>query len=70
MCIKGSLPAILYSLFKVHKVNIPMRPVLSPIGPANYKMVKVLHKIKKKLHFSLTITLHPKQNPLCSLTLH
>jgi len=41
---KGCLPAKLYGLPKIHKENIPMRPVLSTIGSANYRLAKVLHQ--------------------------
>jgi len=50
--LKGCLPAKLYGLPKVHKSNIPMRPVLSTIGSANYKLAKILHKFLRNFNNS------------------
>ena len=38
----GSTPGILYGLPKVHKINCPVRPILSAIGTYNYKLAKFL----------------------------
>ena len=42
--VSGSLPSKLYGLPKVHKQQIPMRPVLSTIGSCNHTLAKVLNK--------------------------
>ncbi len=34
----GSVPGILYGLPKVHKVNVPIRPILSAINTFNYNL--------------------------------
>ena len=46
---KGSQPAKLYGLPKVHKIDTPMRPVLSMINTAQYKVAKYLDSILKPL---------------------
>ena len=38
----GSKPGILYGLPKVHKRDIPMRPILSTVGTHNYKLSRWL----------------------------
>ena len=38
----GSKPGILYGLPKVHKPNVPLRPILSAIGTFNYNVAKFL----------------------------
>ena len=45
----GSQPAKLYGLPKVHKDGMPMRPVLSMIQTAQYKIAKFLDKLIKPL---------------------
>ena len=45
----GGLPARLYGLVKVHKVNTPLRPVLSLPGNSYYNLNKVLAKIFEKI---------------------
>ena len=40
---KGSSPALLYALPKVHKVNHPLRPILSGFKTHNYKLSKFLN---------------------------
>ncbi|CAF3124178.1 unnamed protein product [Rotaria sp. Silwood2] len=44
-CPKGSNPGRLYGLPKIHKDNIPLRPVLSAIGTFNYGLGKALTNI-------------------------
>ena len=46
---KGAQPAKLYGLPKVHKADIPMRPVLSMIGSAQYGTAKFLDSLLKPL---------------------
>ena len=41
----GSKPGILYGLPKVHKSDIPLRPILSAIGTHNYQLAKYLGPI-------------------------
>ncbi len=36
----GSVPGILYGLPKVHKINVPIRPILSAINTFNYNLAK------------------------------
>ena len=38
----GSIPGILYGLPKIHKANIPLRPILSTIGTHSYNLSKYL----------------------------
>jgi len=38
----GSRPGVLYGLPKVHKPNIPLRPIISSIGTFNYNAAKFL----------------------------
>ena len=38
----GSTPGTLYGLPKIHKPNIPIRPILSAINIPNYKLAKFL----------------------------
>jgi len=38
----GSRPGVLYGLPKVHKPNIPLRPIISSIGTFNYNTAKFL----------------------------
>ena len=38
----GSQPGIMYCLPKVHKPNIPLRPIISSINTVNYKLAKFL----------------------------
>jgi len=45
----SSLPSKLYGLPKVHKNEIPMRPILSTIGSMNHAVAKVLDRILKPL---------------------
>ena len=43
----GSQPGKIYGLCKVHKANYPMRPVISMLGSAEYKLAKYLDKFIK-----------------------
>ena len=45
----GGQPARLYGLAKVHKVNTPLRPVLSLPGSSYYNLNKVLSKFFEKI---------------------
>ena len=45
----GGQPARLYGLAKVHKVNTPLRPVLSLPGSSDYNLNKVLAKFFEKI---------------------
>ncbi|XP_063585791.1 uncharacterized protein LOC134763164 [Penaeus indicus] len=45
----GSLPGILYGLPKVHKPDIPVRPILSAIKTFNYNLAKFLVPILKPI---------------------
>ena len=45
----GGLPARLYGLAKVHKVNTPLRPVLSLPGSSYYNLNKALAKFFEKI---------------------
>ena len=38
----GSKPGILYGLPKVHKIGVPLRPILSAIGTSGYNIAKFL----------------------------
>ena len=45
----GSVPGILYGLPKIHKLNCPIRPILSAIGTVNYNIAKFLVPILSPL---------------------
>ena len=45
----GGQPARLFGLAKVHKVNTPLRPVLSSPGSSYYNLNKVLAKFFEKI---------------------
>jgi len=47
--VQGSQPSKLYGLPKIHKEGIPMRPVLSMIGSAQYQVAKILERLLKPL---------------------
>ena len=38
----GSSPGVLYGLPKVHKVNIPLRPIVSSVNTPQYKLAKFI----------------------------
>ena len=40
MYTSGTKPGILYGLPKVHKRDVPLRPILSSIGTAGYNTAK------------------------------
>ncbi|CAF3806187.1 unnamed protein product [Rotaria sordida] len=48
----GSVPARLYGLPKVHKDNVPLRPIVSCIKSYNYKLGKFLANIIKPIRVS------------------
>ena len=69
----GSKPGIMYGAPKVHKKNIPLRPVLSTIGTPNYKLSKYLvnlltpftgnsYTIKDSFTFASEINKFPNKN--------
>jgi hypothetical protein len=43
----GAKPGVLYGLPKVHKENLPIRPIISAIGTYNYNLAKWLDEIIK-----------------------
>ena len=45
----GSRAGILYGLPKVHKNNLPIRPIISAVGTYNYRLAKYLDNILKPL---------------------
>lgn len=45
----GSVPGILYGLPKIHKPDVPVRPILSAIGTFNYNLAKFLVPILNNL---------------------
>ena len=52
----GSLPGVLYGLPKIHKVDCPIRPILSAIGTFNYNLAKFLVPILNPLtHNDFTV---------------
>jgi len=42
---RGSAPGILYGLPKIHKSNLPMRPILAAYNTHNYKLAKFLSSL-------------------------
>ena len=56
----GSLPGAIYELAKVHKPNIPLRPVISMVGTAQYNLARYLDSIIKPVipnNFMLSSTI-------------
>ena len=49
MTARGSQPAKLYGLPKIHKVGVSMRPILSMIDIAQYNVAKTLKRLLKPL---------------------
>ena len=45
----GSRPGIIYGLPKVHKTNIPLRPISSAIGTHSYNLAKFLFVLLRPL---------------------
>ena len=43
--VSGAFYGILYGLPKIHKPNIPMRPILSSYSTPNYKLVKLMEPL-------------------------
>ena len=37
-----SQPARIYGLSKIHKIRVPLRPIVSSVGTFNYKLAKLL----------------------------
>ena len=50
LLVSGSSPGILHGLPKVHKANIPTRPISSACGTANYNIAKFL--VPKLMHLT------------------
>jgi len=48
----GSLPGKLYGLPKIHKANVPLRPILSALTCHNYKLSKFLVPLLSPLTLS------------------
>ena len=57
MCPTGAVPPKFYSLPKIHKRGIPLRPVVSSRGSISYEVAKVLARILKPLMGSSPIIL-------------
>ena len=52
----GSGPGVLYGLLKVHKSNVPLRPILAAYNTASYKFVKNLVPLLEPFtHSSFTL---------------
>ena len=49
--VTGSQPGILYGLPKIHKPNVPLRPILSSIVTAGYGLSKFFVPLLKSLTF-------------------
>ena len=69
----GSKPGIMYGIPKIHKPDAPLRPVMSTIGTANYKLSKYLvsllsplignvYSIRDSFEFSSFISSIPNNN--------
>jgi len=43
----GSRAGVLYGLAKIHKANVPLRPIISAVQTYNYKLAKYLDEILK-----------------------
>ena len=57
----GSQPGKLYGIAKVHKTNVPLRPVVSMVGTPEYKLAKYLDNLIKP-HIPDTYLLHSTEN--------
>ena len=71
----GSLPGVLYGLPKIHKLNCPIRPILSAIGTFNYNCAKFLvpllnpltqneYTVKNSIEFAKEINMFKFSDPL------
>ena len=47
--VSGSLPGVLYGLPKIHKINIPLRPIFAACSTPAYKLAKFLVPILSPL---------------------
>ena len=54
----GETPARLHGLAKVHKENIPLRPVHSLPGSSYYNLKKILANFSRKLRVQTSKSLH------------
>ena len=68
----GSRPGAVYGLAKVHKPNVPLRPVVSMVGTAQYNLAKYLDSFIKPVipdqyMLSSTADFVQKSSPSCSL---
>ena len=57
----GSQPGKLYGIAKVHKTNVPLRPVVSMVGTPEYKLAKYLDNLIKP-HIPNTNLLRSTEN--------
>ena len=57
----GSQPGKLYGIAKVHKTNVPLRPVVSMVGTPEYKLAKYLESLIKP-HIPDTYLLRSTEN--------
>ena len=71
----GSLPGVLYGLPKIHKLNCPIRPILSAIGTFNYNCAKLLvpllnpltqneYTVKNSIEFAKEVSTFKFSEPL------
>ena len=59
LCPTGAKPGILYGLPKVHKADVPLRPILSAIGTHSYNLSKYLVSLLRPISsndFTITDT--------------
>ena len=75
MFASGSLPGVLYGLPKIHKLNCPIRPILSAIGTFNYNCANLLvpllnpltqneYTVKKSIEFAKGVSAFNFSDPL------
>ena len=57
----GSQPGKLYGIAKVHKTNVPLRPVVSMVGTPEYKLAKYVDNLIKS-HIPNTYLLRSTEN--------
>ena len=73
----GSRPGVMYGLPKIHKENVPFRPILSSINTYNYKLASYLvdilqpistnaYSVKNSFSFSNWINNNHTNGVMCS----
>ena len=59
----GSNPGILYGLPKIHKPNVPLRPIFRACGTATYAQLRIVHLSRTWQHFPISCTVFALREP-------